>query len=254
MASEVVLYQKEGPIGLITINRPEVKNPLNMSVFLGLKDALDKAATDDEVKALIITGAGNAFVSGADINELLVLNTHDGWLASRFQQSVFNKLESIGKPSIAAINGFAMGGGLELALSCTFRIASVKAKLGFPELGLGIIPAFGGTQRLIRTVGYSKASELVLFRSIIDGQEAARIGLVNQTVEAEEVLGKAKEWALNLASLSPVAVRLELELLLKAQDASSDLSLALESALAALAVSSDEAKTLLGNFLNKKKG
>jgi enoyl-CoA hydratase len=162
----VVLYSKENNIGVITINRPEVKNPLNMSVFRAIDEALDATAADEGLRALVVTGAGNAFVSGADINELLALNTQEGWMASRFQQSVFNKLERLRKPSIAVINGFAMGGGLELALSCTFRIASTKAKIGFPELGLGIIPAFGGTGRLVRTVGYAKASELILFRRI----------------------------------------------------------------------------------------
>ena len=240
-------------MGFITINRPDVKNPLNMAVFSALNEILDGAAADVEVRALVLTGAGNAFVSGADINELLVLSTQDGWTASRYQQSVFTKLEQMGKPSIAAINGFAMGGGLELALSCTFRIASTKARLGFPELGLGIIPAFGGTGRLIRTVGYAKASELILFRTIITGEEARAIGLVNLTAEPDDLPGKAEELARNLAGLSPVAIRLEMELLLKACDEDLDSSLALESCLASLAVASPQAKELLGAFLNKGK-
>jgi enoyl-CoA hydratase len=253
MTDQVVLYSKEDSIGFVTINRPEVKNPLNLSVFRALDKVVDGVAADDEVRAVVITGAGNAFVSGADINELLAFNTQDGWVASRFQQSVFNKLERLRKPSIAAVNGFAMGGGLELALSCTFRVASTKARLGFPELGLGIIPAFGGTQRLVRTVGYAKASELILFRTILSGEEAYRIGLVNQTAEPDELPGKAKEWAQNLASLSLVAVRLELELLLNTAGQGFDAGLALESGLAALAVESPEAKQLLGAFLTKGK-
>ena len=224
-----------------------------MSVFVALNDILDKVVADEEIRAVVVTGAGDSFVAGADINELLGYNTQGGWAASRYQQSVFNKLERFGKPSIAAINGFAMGGGLELALSCTFRIASSKAKLGFPEIGLGIIPAFGGTQRLVRTVGFAKASELILFRTIIDGAEAQRIGLVNQVIEHDQIMGKAMELAQNLASMSPVAVRLELELLLKSQDSGFDEGLALESALASLAVSSEEAKVLLGRFVRKTK-
>jgi enoyl-CoA hydratase len=157
------------------------------------------------------------------------------------------------KPSIAAINGFAMGGGLEFALSCTFRIASTKARLGLPEMGLGIIPAFGGTERLTRTVGYAKASEMLLRRTIINGEEALAIGLVNQVAEPEQLMDKAKEWALDLASLSPVAVRLELELLLNATGQGLDEALALESALGSLAVASPEAKELLGAFVNKGK-
>jgi enoyl-CoA hydratase len=253
MKDKVVLYEKEGSLGLITVNRPEVMNSLNTAVFRALDDILNEIAVDAAIKAVVVTGAGNAFVAGADINELLSYNTQGGWSASRYQQSVFNKLEKLGKPSIAAINGFAMGGGLELALACTFRIASVKAKLGFPELGLGIIPAFGGTERAVRTIGYAKASELILFRTIVNGEEALKIGLVNQVVEAD-VLKTAKEWAQKLSSLSPVAVRLELELLLQMQDKGIDAGLALESALAALAVSSTEAKDLLGKFLSKGSG
>jgi enoyl-CoA hydratase len=253
MSDNVVLYEKQGSIGLITINRPEVRNALNMAVFRSLDNILDTVSADEEIKALIVTGTGNSFVAGADINELLSFDSQKGWRASRFQQSVFNKLERIGKPSIAAINGFAMGGGLELALSCTFRIASAKAKLGFPELGLGIIPAFGGTERSVRVVGFAKASELILLRSIIDGEEALKIGLVNLTVEPDQVLVKAREWAQNLASLSPVAVRLELELLLEAEKSSIDQGLALESALGALTVASPEAKGLLGQFAGKGK-
>lgn len=251
--ADVVLYERNGSIGLITINRPEHRNPLNMAVFKGLDGVLDIIAADDQIRAMIVTGAGNAFVAGADIGELLGYDTQTGWAASRFQQSVFTRLEKLGKPSIAAINGFAMGGGLELALSCTFRIASSKAKVGFPELGLGIIPAFGGTERAVRTLGHAKAAELILFRSIIDGEEAHRIGLVNLAVEPDQVMAKAREWALNLASLSPVAVRLELELLHEAQTGKIEEGLSIESALASLAVASDEAKTLLGKFLSKGK-
>lgn len=251
MNDNVVLYEKQGPIGLITINRPAMRNPLNMSVFRSLDRILDKVSTDEEVRVITVTGAGNSFVAGADINELLGYSNQVGWASSRYQQSVFNKLESLRKPSVAAINGFAMGGGLELALSCTFRLASTKAKLGFPELGLGIIPAFGGTQRLARIVGFAKAAELILFRTILDAETARTIGLVNLVTEHEELPAKAKEWASNLASLSPVAVRLELELLLKTQSRGFDEGLALESALGALAVASDEAKELLGNFVAK---
>jgi enoyl-CoA hydratase len=253
MSEQVVLYAKESNVAFITINRPEVRNPLNMAVFRGLEKALDEIAADDEIRVVIVTGAGSAFVAGADINELLALNTQDGWLASRYQQSVFNKLERLKKPSIAAINGFAMGGGLELALSCTFRIASSKAKVGFPELGLGIIPAFGGTQRLARTVGHARASELILMRRVLGAEEASAIGLVNQVVQPDELDGKAREWAKDLASLSPAAVGLELELLLNSSGQGFDMGLALESGLASLAVATPEAKELLGAFVNKGK-
>jgi len=253
MSREVVLYRKEDRVGWITMNRPEVKNSLSLAVFRRLDEILIEAAADKDVRVLVVTGAGNAFVSGADINELLGFDTQSGWVASRFQQSVFNRLEKTGKPSIAAINGFAMGGGLELALACTFRLASAKARIGFPELGLGIIPAFGGTERLVRTVGRAKASELILFRSIVSAEEAYRIGLVNQVVENDHLIKRATEWATDLSALSPVATRLELELLDRSQGEGFDGALALESGLAAIAVSSEEARFLLGQFLTKGK-
>lgn len=253
MTDKIVLYEKDGHIGLITINRPEVKNALNLGVFRALSDVLDTVSKDDNIRALIIAGAGSSFVAGADINDLLSFDSIEGWSASRFQQSVFNRIEKLGRPSIAAINGAALGGGLELALACTFRIASAKARMGFPELGLGIIPAFGGTERLVRTIGHAKAAELILFSSVIDGNEAYRMGLVNQVVEQNQVQERAKEWAQSLATLSTVAVRLELELLYEISR-ELDTGLALESALGALTVTSKEAKTLLSGFLAKGKG
>ncbi len=253
MADEIVLFEKMDGVGLITMNRPEVKNSLSLTVFRSLNDVLDRIIGDDEVRSVIVTGAGNAFVAGADINDLVGFDTQKGWSSSRFQQSVFNKLERLGKPSIAAINGFAMGGVLELALSCTIRLASTKANMGFPELGLGIIPAFGGTPRLVRTVGYGRAAEMLLLRSIIDAEEAYRIGLVTRLAEPDQLRNKAQEMAQSLADLSPVAVRLELELLRETENEDIDTVLALESALGALAVSSPEAKQLLARFLSKGK-
>jgi enoyl-CoA hydratase len=251
--NETVLFKKEEQIGFITLNRPEVKNALNISVFRTLDRILENIRNDDDVRAVIISGADSAFVAGADINDLISFDSIEGWSSSRFQQSVLNKIERLGKPSIAAINGVALGGGLELALSCTMRVASVKARMGFPELGLGIIPAFGGTERLVRTVGFARATELILLRSIIDGNEAYKIGLVNQVVAQDQVEVRAKELAQDLTALSPVAVRLELELLLESKGELAE-GLALESALAALAVSTKEAKTLLRHFVSKGKG
>jgi enoyl-CoA hydratase len=249
---EVVIYQKEEGLAVITINRPEVKNALNLGVFSVLNEVLDKVAADEEVRVIVVKGAGGSFVAGADINELAEHTMMGGWVASRFQQSVFSKLERIGKLSIAAIEGSCLGGGLELALSCTFRVASTTAKLGFPELGLGIIPGFGGTERIVRTVGYAKGSDLLFSHLVIDGEEAHRIGLVHRVAGPGEVLQGAKEWAESLGRLNPVAVRVELELLLRGQDGTIDQSLALESALGALAVSSPEAKELLAKFLTRK--
>lgn len=254
MEHDVVKYEKEGRIGIITINRHQVRNALNMPVFYALDEVLDRVSKNEEVRVLVVTGSGKGFVAGADVNELREHTMIGGWAACRFQQSVFTKLERIGKPSIAAIRGFCLGGGLELALSCTFRIASANAKIGFPELGLGIIPGFGGTERAVRTVGFAKAAEMILCQSVIHGREAHSIGLINEVVASDdEVLSRAKEWAQNLARLSPVAVHLELELLGQGQSSTIEQGLALESALGALAVSSKEARQLLGNFLEKRK-
>jgi enoyl-CoA hydratase len=215
MGNEVVVYEKEDRIGLITINRPEVKNSLNIAVFHTLNDIINLVAKDEEIRAVVITGAGTAFVAGADINELLAHDTLNGWSASRFSQSVFNKIERLEKPSIAAINGVALGGGFELALACTM---------------------------------------LLLFSTIINAEEAYRIGLVNHVVEQDQVLNKTKDMAKSLSALSPVAVRLTMELLRYGQNEGFDTGLALESALASLTVSSNEAKDLLGRFLSRGKG
>jgi enoyl-CoA hydratase len=254
MGNDVVLFEKGNGIGLITMNRPAARNSLNAAVFQALDAVLDRVRDDDDVRVLVLTGAGDSFAAGADINELLTFSTQVGWSASRFSQSVMSKLERIGKPSIAAVNGAALGGGLELALSCTFRVASEKAKLGFPEMGLGIIPAFGGTQRAVRCVGQARAAELILFRKIIDAAEAFRIGLVSAVLEHEQVMSKSMEMAHDLSSLSPVATRFELELLHESENKGFDTGFALESALGALAVSSKEAKELLAGFLAKGKG
>ncbi|MGD0231520.1 MAG: enoyl-CoA hydratase-related protein [Syntrophorhabdales bacterium] len=253
MENGVVIFEKEEHIGWITINRPEVKNALNTPVFSALNDVLDLAGSDRDVRVIIVTGKGATFVAGADVDELRSFDSLNGWSASRFSQSVLNKLERIGKPSLAAINGPALGGGLELALACTYRVASAEAKVGFPELSLGIIPGFGGTQRLVRCVGHAKAAELLLTSSIITGEEALRIGLVNSVVARDHVREAARSVARSISRVSPDAVRLTMSLLLHGQTEGFDTGLALESALAALTLSSSEAKRLLHDFGEKKK-
>ncbi len=254
MANNVVLFEKEGPIGLLTINRPEVRNSLNAAVFRGLHDILGRIAADNTIRVVIITGADKAFVSGADVNELLSFDPITGWSASRFQQSVLTALERLGKPSLAAINGAALGGGLELALACTMRFAARGAKMGFPELGLGIVPGFGGTQRLIRTVGKARAAELLLRRSIIDADQAQSIGLVNGVLADDVLLMGVMDIARDLATVTPACVKLTMELLNYAQGEGFDAGMAMESAVASLTLSSPAAKELLGRFLSKGKG
>lgn len=255
MKSDLVLYEKENEIGLVTINRLEVYNALNHELLIELGDVLKEIKFDSEIGIVIITGAGEkAFVSGADINELSAMNSSiSGFNTSREHQSVFNQLEHIGKPSIAAINGYCLGGGLELALACTLRIASERAILGFPELNLGIVPAYGGTQRLPRLVGKGKAAEMILTAKPIDAQEAFRIGLVNQVVSAQELIPKAKEMAEAILKNGSTAIRLAMDLILRGMDMSLDKSLVFESALASLSIKSSEANHRLKAFLEKRK-
>jgi len=252
MNDQVVRYEKEGGLGLITINRPEVRNALNRGVFLKLEEIFSKAKKDADVGVVIVTGADGAFVAGADVKELSKLEPISGWDNSRSRTSILDALERLGKPTIAGINGFALGGGLELAMACTVRIASEKAKLGFPELGLGILPGWGGMRRLIRLVGQGKAAEMVLTASIIDAHEAHRIGLVNQVVAHEEVVTAAKKMAESILQNGSIAVRLAMEFFVRADGASLDSGLALESALAALSLASPEAKEMVKRFLVKK--
>jgi enoyl-CoA hydratase len=250
-----IIFKKEAQIGFVTVNRPEVYNALNHELLTELGEVISQIRKDSDVGAVILTGAGDkAFVSGADINELSAMNSSiSGFDTSREHQSVLDQLEKLGKPSIAAINGFCLGGGLELAMACTLRIASEKAKLGLPELGLGIIPGYGGTQRLTRLVGRGKAAEMILTAKPIDAQEAFRVGLVNRVVPSGEVILRAKELAESILKNGSTAIRLTMDLIVRGMDMSLDNSLAFESALSALTIGSPEALQRLKAFLEKKK-
>src|SRR5438270_5484258 len=185
MPYENILFEKKDGIAYVTFNRPKVLNALNRQTVEELRDALLDAREDSSVRVVILTGAGEkSFVAGADIGELAQRTPVDGKDFSLFGQSVFHLLETLGKPSICAINGFALGGGCELALSCTIRLASKTAKLGQPEVKLGIIPGYGGSQRLTRLCGKGMAHELCLTGEMISAEEAMRIGLVNHVYEA----------------------------------------------------------------------
>ena len=177
---ENVLYEKKGVVAYVTLNRPKVLNALNTNTWEDLRTAFEAARDDEEVRGVILTGAGDkAFIAGADINELAHLNAIEGEESSSHGQAVLNLVENLGKPVIAAINGFALGGGCELAMASTIRLAVETAKFGQPEVTIGIIPGYGGTQRLPRLVGKGRALQLILSADMIDAQEAYRIGLVN---------------------------------------------------------------------------
>jgi enoyl-CoA hydratase len=211
MAYENLLVDRDGAVLIVTINRPKVLNALNAQTLDELARAIDEAAGDD-VRVVVVTGAGEkSFVAGADINELAVQTPVGGREHARRGQRVFDRLECLGKPVIAAVNGFALGGGCELAMACTIRIASDAAKFGQPEVNLGLIPGYAGSQRLPRLVGRGRALELLLTGAPIDAQEALRIGLVNRVVPAAGLLTEARALAQALASKAPIAVRYILE-------------------------------------------
>lgn len=206
MAYETLIYEKEDGVGIITLNRPERLNAINYQLAVDLDQVMDEMAEDEEVKAVILTGAGRGFCAGADIKELATPGARPLPVGRRY--TFFNKLEDLDKPVIAAINGPANGGGLELALVCDFRIASEAATFGLGEVKLGVIPAGGGTARLPRLIGAARAKELLYFGDRIDAQEAYRIGLVNKVVPAEGLIEEARRWAAELAERPPLSLRM----------------------------------------------
>jgi len=203
----ILKKQNQNGILSITISRPEALNALNIRFFNELTHLLDAVAEDDSVKAIVITGEGKAFVAGADIAEMVDKNSREGTEFSLLGQSVFRKIEKLDKPVIAAINGFALGGGLELALACDIRLASVKAKFGQPEVNLGLIPGFAATQRLPRLIGTGNALWLLMTAEMIDANEALRIGLVQKVFEPEKLMDEAHAIAQLIISKGPKAVR-----------------------------------------------
>ena len=209
MAYENINYTVENGIATIAINRPKALNALNLATLTELKDVVEKIAVDKAVQVVIITGAGEkSFVAGADIVEMSTKNAVEGRVWGQVGQNIFTEIENLPQPVIAAVNGFALGGGCELACACDIRYASENAKFGQPEVGLGITPGFGGTQRLTRVVGRGHAKELIYTASIIDAQEALRIGLVNKVVPQAELMDAVMKLAKTITKKAPVAVQL----------------------------------------------
>ena len=203
---ENIKFEVNEGLGTVTINRPKAMNALNMDVLTELFDVFTKIECDDEVKAVIVTGEGKAFVAGADIAQMHQLDPIGGRKMMMMGHKVMNLIENIEKPVIAAVNGFALGGGCELAMACDIRIASEKAKFGQPEVGLGIIPGFGGTQRLARLVGKGMAKYLILSAEMINAEEAYRIGLCEKIAAPEDLIAEAEKLAKTIASKAPIAV------------------------------------------------
>ncbi len=253
MSCENLLYEKKDGIATITFNRPKVLNALNRATMEELDAVLAEVRTDSHVRVLILTGAGDkAFVAGADINELAQMTPILGRETSLFGQSVFGKLENLEKPSIAAINGFALGGGCELALACTMRLASRSAKIGQPEVKLGILPGYGGSQRLARLCGKSVAHELCLTGEMISAEEAQRIGLVNHVYEPTELLPAAEALAKKIAANAPLAVQFTMQAIERGSEMPQHEGLFLEATLFGLCCATADMREGTRAFLEKR--
>ena len=253
MAYENLLYETRDGLAFITINRPKVLNALNRKTMEELNDAAGEAIADSEVRVVILTGAGEkAFVAGADINELAEQTPVTGRDYGLFGQSVLNKIENAPKPFIAAINGFAFGGGCELAMACHIRIASEKAKLGQPEVKLGLIPGYGGTQRLARLVGEGRAMQLNLTGEQISAEEAFRIGLVNEVVPPGDLMQEAEALANKIKANAPFAVRFAMEAIHHGLQGTLDEGLYLEATLFSLCATTEDMKEGTKAFLEKR--
>jgi len=249
-----LLVEKSNYIAKVTINRPDKLNALNGETLKELQHLFNEIEKDDSVFVVILTGAGEkAFVAGADIKELHDLNRETGKEFSEFGQSVFNQIEKLSKPVIAAVNGFALGGGCELALACHIRVASEYAKFGQPEVNLGIIPGYGGTQRLARLVNKGRAFEYILTGDIFDSNEAYRIGLVNHVYSAEELLSKAEDLALKIISKGQLATNFAMQSINSTSELSLQEGLGLEAKLFAECCGTEDFKEGTAAFLEKRK-
>jgi enoyl-CoA hydratase len=254
MSFENLLIERDGPVAILTLNRPKVLNALSTQTLDELRRAILELKHDEGVRAVILTGAGEkSFVAGADINELATQTPTIGRQHALAGQHVLDLIQNMGKPVIAAINGYALGGGCELAMACTIRIAADTAKLGQPEINLGIIPGYAGTQRLARFVGRGRALELLLTGDQVSAQEAHRLGLVNRVVPAAELMGEAKTLAATLAGKAPIAVRYILDAVHKGLDMPFAEAQTYEATLFGLVASTDDMREGTKAFLEKRK-
>ncbi len=248
-----IIVDKEDGVGIVKMNRPDALNALNTETLQELEKAFAHLGESGDVKVIIITGEGKAFVAGADIAEMKDMSADEAKAFSQKGQKVFDLIARIDKPVIAAVNGFALGGGCELAMACDIRIASEKAKLGQPEVNLGIIPGFAGTQRLARLVGAAKAKELIFTGDLIDAQTAHSVGLVNQMVPAEKLMDVCMEIAKKIASKGPTAVKLAKKVIDEGIQVNLDDGTTLESDRFAECFAGGEAKEGMSAFLEKRK-
>ena len=252
-ALENVLYEKKDGIAYVTLNRPKVLNALNARTWQDLRAAFEDARDDATVRGIILTGAGDkAFIAGADISEIAHITAVDAEQSSRYGQDVLTLVENLGKPVIAAVNGFALGGGCETAMACTIRVASEHARFGQPEVSLGIIPGGGGTLRLPRLVGKGRALQIILSGAMITAQEAYRIGLVNEVVPAPDLIPRAEAILKQIFANAPVAIRFSLEAVNRGLETSQAEGMALEASLFGLCAGTEDKNEGTQAFLQKR--
>jgi enoyl-CoA hydratase/carnithine racemase len=248
-----IMYQKKGAFAYVTVNRPKVLNALNKATWADLRTAFEDARDDAAVRGVILTGAGDkAFIAGADISELARVTAFEAEQSSRFGQEVLDLIEDLGKPVIAAVNGFALGGGCETAMACTIRIAAEHAQFGQPEVKLGLVPGGGGTQRLPRLVGKGRALQLILSGGMISAQEAYRIGLVNEIVPATNLITRAEAILKQISANAPIAVKFALEVTNKGLETSQSEGLLLEASYFGLCAATEDKKEGTSAFLEKR--
>src|SRR5215204_368954 len=250
---ENLLYEKKGAIAYVRLNRPKVLNALNQQTWKELRTVFEDARDDPEIRGVILTGAGDkAFIAGADIGELAHVTAVEAEQSSSYGQAVLDLIENLGKPVIAAVNGYALGGGCETAMACTIRVAAEQAKFGQPEVTLGLIPGGGGTQRLPRLVGKGRALQLILSGEMIGAQEAWRIGLVNEVVPAADLITRAEAILKKITSNAPIAVKLALEAANTVVQASQSEGLLLEASYFGLCAATEDKKEGTAAFLEKR--
>lgn len=253
MIYENVAIEKKSCIGILKFNRPSALNALDSKVLIELNEAIDEIKNDNDIYVLIITGEGKAFVAGADISEMKDKTPEEARKFAELGLKMFRKIELMEKPVIAAVNGFALGGGCELAMSCDIRIASEKAKFGQPEVGLGIIPGFAGTQRLSRLVGVAKAKELIFTGDLIDAAEAEKMGLVNRVVTHDELINETVNLANKIASKAQAAVRYSKTAINRGIESDIETGMIVEKDLFGLCFATDDQKEGMTAFLAKRK-
>lgn len=254
MSGKELIVKKEDAVATIIFNRTEVHNALNAPMVAQLSEAIDDIETDNAIRVVVLTGAGEkSFVSGSDIKELSERTPLTGVEASLKRQGLLNRIENLGVPTIAAINGYAFGVGCEIAMACTLRVASEKARLGQLEINLGIIPGAGGTQRLPRLIGKARAAELILTGKIISAQEAYTIGLVNQVTASEKLMFECRQLAENIAGKSPIAVKYALRALNEGTEVDLATGLKIEGLCLGACFASADSKEGLNAFLEKRK-